>query len=171
MPPEEASRYGPAQIRQLLSGGVQVTERVSGRWRGSLLIRRFSEDGRWNGCVIDRKGKVYHQKIRGWSVTADSRGRAKLFATRPAKPGPIGPFVIHYDPDTGRLLWRRKPPKGDRWVDWNEGWIQAKWPQIAVDRCPDLDLGGLAVDGRQTGATLEDLRKRAPDTPLKGLVQ
>ena len=113
VPPEEASRYAPAQIRQLVSGRVQVTQRMAGRWRGSLLIRRFSENGRWNGCVVDREGKVYHQKIRGWSVTADSRGRARLFATRPAKKGPIGPCVIHYDPNTGRLLWRRKPPVGD----------------------------------------------------------
>ncbi len=171
VPASEAGPFSPEQLRGLLSGPVQVAERVSGKWRGSLLIRRFSEDGRWTGCVVDPKGKVYHQKIREWNVTADSRGRAKLFSVRPAEPRPSGPFVIHYDPDTGRLLWRRKPRRGDRWVDWNEGWFQAKWPKIAVDKCPDLDLGGLAVDARQTGVTLEELRKQTPDAPLKGLAR
>lgn len=176
VPASEAGPFTPEQLRSLLSGKVQVTERVSGPkyWRGSLRVRLFSEDGRWTGCVLDRKGKVYHQKIREWSVSADSRGRGKLFSIRPQrKSGPkrSGPFIIHYDPDTGRLLWRSRAAKSDRWVDHNAGWFQAKWPQIAVDKCPALDLGGLAVDERQTGATLEELRRQAPEAALTDLVQ
>ena len=173
VPAGEAGPFSPEQLRGLLSGPVQVTERVSGKkyWRGSLLIRRFSEDGRWTGCVVDPKGKVYHQQIREWNVAADSRGRAKLFSVRPAEPRPSGPFVIHYEPDTGRLLWRRKPSKSARWFDWNAGWFQQKWPQIAIDKCPNVDLGGLEVDERQTGATLEELHRQAPDAPLKELAQ
>lgn len=44
VPPEEASRYAPAQIRQLLSGGVQVTERVAGPVRGAPGNRRPYRD-------------------------------------------------------------------------------------------------------------------------------
>ncbi len=32
-----------------------------------------------------------------------------------------------------------------------------------------MDLGGVAVDERQTGAALEALRRQAPDAALKGL--
>jgi len=174
VPASEAGRFSPEQLRGLLSGPVQVTERKAGRFRGSLLVRRFGGDGRWTGCAISRKGKAWFQ-TGDWSVAADSRGRGKLFAVadraRPENRLRVNPTVIHYDPDTGHLLWRFRPVKGKAWLDWNEGWFQEKWPQVAVDKCPDLDLGGLAVDGRQTGAALESLRRQAPDAPLTSLAQ
>ena len=172
VPAGEAGPFSPEQLRSLVAGRVQVTERMAGKWRGSVMIRRYSDDGRWTGCMFDHNGKIWdHGKTRGWLVRADHRGRGALWATRSDRPAAIGPFVIHYDPDTGRLLWRRKPAKNSRWIDWNEGWLQDRWPQSAVDKCPDLDLDGVPGDARQTGATLEDLRKQAPDAPLKGLAQ
>ena len=173
VPDSEAGRFSPERLRGLLSGPVQVTERKAGRFRGNLLVRRFGEDGRWTGCAIGRSGKAGLQ-TGDWSVAADSRGRGKLFAVadraRPENRLRVNPTVIHYDPGAGRLLWRFRPVKGKAWLDWNEGWFQSAWPQIAVDKCPDLDLGGAAVDERQRGATLEELRRQTPDAPLKGLV-
>ncbi len=95
-------------------------------------------------------------------ISSAARGRA-------ANRLRINPTIIHYDPDTGRLLWRFRPVKGKERLDWNEGWFQSAWPQTAVAKCPAMDLGGVAVDERQTGATLEELRRQAPDAALKGL--
>ncbi len=174
VPAEEAGRFSPEQLRGLLSGPVQVTERKAGRARGFLLVRRFDEAGRWAGCAVNGKGKAWLQN-GDWSVAADSRGRGKLFASadrgRAENRLRINPTVIHYDPGTGRLLWRFRPVKGKAWLDWNEGWFQAKWPQVALDKCPKLDRGGVAVDGRQTGRTLADLRRQAPGAVLLGLAQ
>ena len=172
VPAAEAGRFSPDQLRTLLSDRVQVTERKAGRSRGYLLVRRFGEDGRWTGCAVNSKGKAWLQ-TGDWSVAADSRGRGKLFASadrgRAANRLRINPTIIHYDPDTGRLLWRFRPVKSKEWLDWNEGWFQSAWPQTAVDKCPAMDLGGVAVDDRQTGAALEELRRQAPDAVLKGL--
>lgn len=183
VPVSEAGRLSPEQLRGLLSGRVQVAERKAGSFQGTLLVRRFGADEGWTGCAITRKeGKVWHQ-TGGWSVAPDSRGRGKLFAHRHHRPGyhhHINPAVIHYEPDTGHFLWRVWPVgphrlgllKEDRgWIDWAEGWFQERWPQIAVDKCPELDVLGLAVDGRQTGATLEELRKQTPNAPLKDLAE
>ena len=179
VPASEAGRFAPEQLRGLLSGPVQVTERMAGRSRGALLVRRFGEDGRWTGCAIGSKGKASLQTGR-WSVAADSRGRGKLFAHshhRPKHRHHVNPSVIHYETGTGHFLWRLWPvgpasPRQDRgWVDWNRGWLQATWPRIAVDKCPDLDLGGAGVDKRQTASTLASLRRQTPDAPLKGLAE
>ncbi len=182
VPPHEAGRLSPEQLRGLLSGRVQVKERLAGRFAGDLLVRRFTADGRWTGCHINRQGKVWLQ-TGSWHVGTDSHGRGKLLAHRHHRPGfehHINPAVIHYDPDTGRFLWRVWPVgphrlgllKEDRgWIDWAEGWFQESWPQAALSKCPDLDLGGLPVDERQTGMTLEALRKQVADAPLKVLVE
>ena len=174
VPAAEAGRFSPEQLRELLLGPVQVTERMAGRARGFLLVRRFGEDGRWTGCAVNSKGKAWLQN-GDWSVAADSRGRGKLFASadrgRAENRLRINPTVIHYNPGTGRLLWRFRPVKGKAWLDWNEGWFQSAWPQTAVDKCPELDLGGVAVDERQTGRTLAGLRRQAPDAMLLGLAQ
>ena len=174
VPASEAGRFSPEQLRGLLSGRVQVTERKAGRGQGFLLVRRFDEDGRWTGCAINRKLKAWFQ-TGDWTVAADTRGRGKLFASadrgRAENRLRINPTIIHYSPDTGRLLWRFRPVKGDAWLDWNEGWLQSAWPQIAVTKCPDLNLGGAAVNGSQTAATLEALRAQAPDALLRDLAQ
>ena len=179
VPASEAGRFSPEQLRGLLSGPVQVAERKVGHYRGTLLIRRFTDGGHWAGCAISPKGKAWTQ-AGGWSVAADSRGRGKLFAHRhhltAAYVHHTNPVVVHYEPGTGRLLWRKSPSHdvtaGEAargWQDWNDGWVQARWPRIAVAKCPDLDLAGIAVDGRQTGETLEELRKQASDAALKDL--
>ena len=183
VPAAEAGRLSPEQLRGLLAGRVQVKIRLAGRFAGDLLVRRFTADGRWTGCHINRQGKVWRQ-TGGWHVGADSCGRGKLLAHRLHKPGfehHINPAVIHYDPDTGRFLWRVWPTGHDRprdlskearaWIDWNEGWLQDRWPQSAVDKCPDLDLDGVPKDKRQTAATFGGVHRQTPDAPLRGLAR
>lgn len=182
VPASEAGRLSPEQLRELFSGRVQIKERLAGRFQGDLLVRRFMESGRWIGCHVSHTGKVWHQ-TGGWSVASDSRGRGKLFAHRHHRPGyhhHVNPAVIHYDPNTGRFLWRVWPIgphrlgllKEDKgWIDWAEGWFQERWPQIAVDKCPDLDLGGLPLEERQVATTLGKLRLQTPNAALRGLVE
>ena len=71
---------------------------------------------------------------------------------------------------TGDNDFRRRG-SGNAWVTSSRGWLQDRWPQVAVDKCPGLNLRGLVVDERQTGTSLAALRRQAPDAPLKNLVQ
>ena len=143
-----------------------MSSNMEGRWLAVLprcSILRTADGG---SC-----GLVPGNNFTGsWTLASDSRGRATLEYKIDGRTWPRRTYVVRYDPDTGAVEMRRRG-REKAWVTGSRGWLQDKWPAIAVERCRNLNRQGLGVDQHQTAMTLAKLRRQAPDAPLKNLAQ
>lgn len=171
VPRAETGDWAPGTLRALLDNRIYVHEQRG--IPGGVSVRHTSADGTWRGCGISPEGEPVWAASGKWTVGEDARGRATLSARVDGKEEDERVpwlYVVHYDPGTGDVRVRGRG-RADKWVTTSRGWAQTKLPQIAVDTCKETDWRGLAVDERQTGTTLAELRRQAPDAVLKGLAK
>ena len=166
IPEKERSAYTPAAARAIVTNRVSVSAR-GGKASEGVIVRYIDESGGWRGCRLSAKGRVVWETAGRWAKEPDAVGRAVTVTSIDGRSKRFE-SVMHYHPDTGVVRFRRRHKAG-WWLLSSEGWLQERWPQVAVDKCRKLELPDLPVDVRQTGTTLAVLRRQTPDAPLTGL--
>ena len=158
--------YDVAFYRGLLSGRVWVNSRANlSGWVFSLEATYYGPDGRMLQCSVLHEMKFQSDGI--WHVVANRLGVPLLKEiSENSLPEPEH-APLYYEPKRKRLFVKTWTTGGDGWVIGRDGWVQDSFPLALKLLCPDLDLPAeLAINEKQTGSSLRELRQQDPDAAI-----
>ena len=163
--------FSAAELKWMLAGRVIVEMQTEAQtWtkipKGRVFGYVWRSDGTATVCMAGKhRGRPIGPLALDWRLQDDDAlGTTWSMNVQGRKPSERR-FVPVYDRETGIFDLHLKHE--GRWIVAKRSWVQASWPRVLEESCPDMYLpSGMSINGKQTAPAFADMR----DQDLAALV-